>query len=84
MRRVTRIWEKRCAVAVLPFQLAVGFRGVLSFWTAGEVFDRDLGPCAQSAAAAVLLGFADRKGRADLLARLDGGFLTSAKSNPAQ
>jgi hypothetical protein len=38
------------ALNVLPDQLAVGFRGVLSFWTAGELADRLLvfwvSPCA--------------------------------------
>ena len=38
------------ALTCLPGQLAFGFRGVLSFWTAGELSDE--------AFAALLLGFA--------------------------
>ncbi|MET0967743.1 MAG: helix-turn-helix domain-containing protein [Tardiphaga sp.] len=60
------------ALAVLPGQLTVAFRGVLSFWTAGEIPDPALHPCARAAAAAVLLGFAGRGDRAELAAILDG------------
>ncbi|WP_068080807.1 TetR/AcrR family transcriptional regulator [Novosphingobium rosa] len=42
----------------LPRQLAFGFRGVLSFWTAGELPDEELAPQAQAVAATVLRGFA--------------------------
>jgi len=59
------------ALLVLPAQLAVAFRGVLSFWTAGELTDQMLARDADSAAAAVLLGFVGRDGRAELLARLE-------------
>ena len=55
------------AIAVLPDQLAVAFRGILSFWTAGEVSDRTLGLRACAAAAAVLLGFAAGDDRVALL-----------------
>lgn len=58
------------ALAVLPDQLAVAFRGVLSFWTAGDIPDRSLKPSARAAAAAVLLGFAGRDERIELLAAL--------------
>jgi AcrR family transcriptional regulator len=58
------------AMAVLPDQLAAAFRGVLSFWTAGEISDQALGRHARAAAAAVLLGFAGREGRAERLALL--------------
>jgi AcrR family transcriptional regulator len=59
------------ALAVLPDQLAVGFRGVLSFWTAGELTDSMLGRRARRAAATVLLGFTARGDRARLLALIE-------------
>jgi AcrR family transcriptional regulator len=59
------------ALAVLPDQLAVAFRGVLSFWTAGELSDRSLRPRARAAAAGMLLGFAARDGCPELLTLLD-------------
>jgi AcrR family transcriptional regulator len=48
----------RCEKAVrsLPRQLAFGFRGVLSFWTAGELADDELAACAREVALAILLG----------------------------
>ena len=55
------------ALAVLPDQLAIAFRGVLSFWTAGELTDQQLGRQASAAAATVLLGFAGPADRAELL-----------------
>jgi AcrR family transcriptional regulator len=58
------------ALKVLPEQLAFGFRGVLSFWTAGELADADLLERAQAAAAVVLLGFVDSEDRAKLERRL--------------
>jgi AcrR family transcriptional regulator len=54
---------------VLPDQLAIAFRGVLSFWTAGEIQDPDLRPCALASAAALLFGFVDAPRQA-LLAEL--------------
>ncbi len=36
--------------------LAFGFRGVLSFWTAGELADDELAACAREVALAILLG----------------------------
>ncbi len=58
------------AITVLPDQLAAAFRGVLSFWTAGEIVDRMLHGRAHAAAAAVLLGFVEAEGRAELLTLL--------------
>jgi AcrR family transcriptional regulator len=55
------------ALAVLPDQLAAAFRGVLSFWTAGEVSDQLLVSRGRAAAAAVLLGFAGGAEREELL-----------------
>jgi AcrR family transcriptional regulator len=54
----------------LPDHLALTFRGVLSFWTAGEIADRDLGVRAHAAAAALLLGFVDDHARERLEAIL--------------
>lgn len=47
------------AVRCLPGQLAFGFRGVLSFWTAGEVPDAALVTSAREVASTLLLGFID-------------------------
>jgi AcrR family transcriptional regulator len=58
------------ALSTLPDQLAVAFRGVLSFWTAGELADPALSRRARAAAAAVLLGFVEHDGRKELLALL--------------
>lgn len=55
------------ALALLPGLLAIAFRGVLSFWTAGEIPDRLLKKRARSAAAAVMLGFVSRDGRVQLI-----------------
>jgi hypothetical protein len=55
----------------LPDQLAVGFRGALSFRTAGELANRFLTTRASAAAATALLGFAMREDRARLLALLE-------------
>lgn len=54
----------------LPDQLALTFRGALSFWTAGEIVDQDLGPRAKAAAAALLLGFVEEQARDQLEAML--------------
>lgn len=58
------------ALTLLPDLLATAFRGVLSFWTAGELADELLIQRARATAAAVLLGFVDRNGRTQLLALL--------------
>ena len=47
------------ALRCLPKQLAIAFRGALSFWTAGELSDEALGACTQGTAATLLLGFVD-------------------------
>jgi hypothetical protein len=49
------------ALRELPRQLAFGFRGVLSFWTAGELADEALAASARQVASTLLLGFTDRK-----------------------
>jgi AcrR family transcriptional regulator len=43
----------------LPGQLAFAFRGVLSFWTAGELPDGELAPTAREIANTLLLGFTE-------------------------
>jgi len=45
------------ALATLPEQLAFGFRGVLSFWTAGELPDAELAARAKIVAANLLRGY---------------------------
>lgn len=45
------------ALRDLPRQLAFGFRGVLSFWTAGELPDEALAASAREVATALLLAF---------------------------
>jgi AcrR family transcriptional regulator len=59
------------ALALLPGQLAMAFRGVLSFWTAGEIPDRLFKKCARAAAATVLLGFVSRDDRIHLIGLLE-------------
>ena len=59
------------ALALLPGQLAIAFRGVLSFWTAGEIPDRLLKQRARAAAVAVLLGFVGRNDRVHLIGLLE-------------
>lgn len=48
------------ALTCLPRQLALAFRGALSFWTAGELPDEALGPDARAIAHALLLSFTDQ------------------------
>jgi AcrR family transcriptional regulator len=59
------------ASAVLPALLAIAFRGVLSFWTSGEISDGELARQARAAAAAMLLGFCNSAERGDLLGWLE-------------
>ena len=49
------------ALRCLPRQLAFAFRGVLSFWTAGELPDEALAPEARAVASSLLLGFIERQ-----------------------
>ncbi len=60
------------AVTVLPDQLAVAFRGVLSFWTSGEITDPELAYRARAAAAALLLGFVQAGRRTAMMSDLLG------------
>jgi len=53
--------RKEEALRCLPRQLAFGFRGVLSFWTAGELADEALTSSALEVASSLLSGFADRQ-----------------------
>ncbi|MBW4330190.1 TetR/AcrR family transcriptional regulator [Stakelama sp. CBK3Z-3] len=50
------------ALRCLPRQLAFVFRGVLSFWTAGELADDALAANAREAGQTLLLGFAGASG----------------------
>ncbi|WP_036516199.1 TetR/AcrR family transcriptional regulator [Nevskia soli] len=59
---------RKLALDVLPTQLALGFRGVLSFWTAGELSHAALAASARAMAATLLLGFVDERERATLFA----------------
>ena len=59
------------ALAILPDQFAAAFRGVLSFWSAGEVADAALRARARQAAAALLLGFIHEHGRTRLIRILE-------------
>ena len=69
------------ALAALPFHLAFAFRGVLSFWTAGELSDEDLSRQARAAAATLLLGFSGPDDRDGLLALLDAeGFQPASEA----
>lgn len=49
------------ALRCLPGQLAFAFRGVLSFWTAGELPDKALAPNARDLACTMLLGFTEER-----------------------
>lgn len=49
--------SREAAVRDLPKVLAFLFRGVLSFWTAGEIADADLATAARDAAQTVLSGY---------------------------
>jgi hypothetical protein len=70
------------ALAVLPGQLAIAFRGVLSFWTAGEIADADLPIRARGAAAALLLGFVEPKYRSVLAAHLAAPRISKRQEGP--
>lgn len=65
---------RELALTILPNQLAVTFRGALSFWTAGEYDDDVLRHRARAAAALTLLAFVGTDERTELLTILaDGG-----------
>lgn len=61
---------RNMAAVSLPTHLAIGFRGCISFWVAGEIADQDLHDHARSVAAALLLGFAHPDTRHRLMAML--------------
>ena len=52
--------RRALALECLPRQLALAFRGALSFWTAGELPDEALAPDARAVAQTLLLGFTAR------------------------
>ncbi len=51
--------RRQHALRYLPGQLTFAFRGVLSFWTAGELPDDDLASSARNMADALLLGLSE-------------------------
>ena len=55
--------RRMLALRRLPEQLAFGFRGVLSFWTAGELPDEKLAASARDVAEGLLRGFRERAER---------------------
>lgn len=57
----------------LPDQLALAFRGALSFWTAGEIASPALAGCARAAVATLLFGFVTEDRREALLILLTEG-----------
>jgi AcrR family transcriptional regulator len=58
--------KREQALRCLPGQLAFAFRGVLSFWTAGELPDEALPSNAREIASTLLLGFTERQLSGDL------------------
>ncbi|HEY0293162.1 MAG TPA: TetR/AcrR family transcriptional regulator [Hansschlegelia sp.] len=72
--------DRDVAVGALAAQLAIGFRGCLSFWIAGEITDRDLAKAAAAASASVLLGFAGPERRGLLLETIAAGPAPAAVS----
>lgn len=57
------------AIISLPRQLAFGFRGVLSFWTSGELLDEELASSAEQVARTLLLGFTEQMSPRDAAAQ---------------
>ncbi len=57
----------KVAAERVPEQLAIGFRGCLSFWIADEITDAQLPEKAQATALTILLGFVESNSRAGLL-----------------
>ncbi len=53
--------QREQALRSLPTHLAFGFRGVLSFWTAGELPDEVLATNARETASTLLLGFSEKR-----------------------
>jgi hypothetical protein len=51
--------NREAALPGLSKVLALLFRGLLSFWTAGEIADADLPAAARDAALALLSGYSD-------------------------
>lgn len=52
--------RRKEALDRLPDQLAIAFRGVLSFWTAGELPDEALGTSAREIVGTLLRGYGER------------------------
>lgn len=67
LARSTALWalalnagDDTAIAAPLPQQLAIAFRGVLSFWTAGELPDEALGPTSLAIASTLTFALAGR------------------------
>ncbi|MEJ0016224.1 MAG: TetR/AcrR family transcriptional regulator [Acetobacteraceae bacterium] len=61
---------KEVAQVALAEQLAFNFRGCVSFWIAGELDDGNLGSAFRAGSCALLLGFAEKRRRAYLIAQI--------------
>ncbi len=59
--------QRELARSLLPGQLALAFRGALSFWTAGEIADCELAGTVRRSAVGLLLGFLPPSDRAALV-----------------
>ncbi|WP_088343520.1 MULTISPECIES: TetR/AcrR family transcriptional regulator [Rhodomicrobium] len=62
---------KAVAQTTLAEQLAFTFRGCVSFWIAGELPNEDLGNAFSTGTCALLLGFAEDRRRAALVAQIE-------------
>jgi AcrR family transcriptional regulator len=62
---------REIARKVLPSQLAISFRGVLSLWVAGELSGEDLVPKADLAVDVILLGLLNERERDAALKRIE-------------
>lgn len=58
------------AQRLLPNQLAIAFRGLISLWVAGEIADSDLVPTADEGVDLLLCGFLSRSEQAAVFERL--------------
>jgi AcrR family transcriptional regulator len=73
---------KEVAQVALAEQLAFNFRGCVSFWIAGELQDGNLGNAFRAGTCALLLGFAEEKRRAYLIAQIKSLQSASAVARP--
>lgn len=74
---------------VLPQQLAFMFRGCLSFWIAGELDDDQFRVAFEAGALTLLLGFADRERKIQILDKIDsatvfGSAMTTSRTSASK